>query len=76
MYSEPETAVGTSAYIVGRTDAERLLDAHRLSGGFTDAIPTQIAKLFPESRFAVYPMVFHRAGKVGSLVNQKQDDFQ
>ena len=76
MFTQPESAVGTSAYIVGEAGAGKLLQHDKNAGGYTESIPTLMAKLFPNSRYAAYPMVFHRASKVGSLVNPQLDDFR
>ncbi len=69
------SAVGTSAYIVSRSGAEKMI-AYDNNNGYTEAVPNIMAKLFPESRYAAYPMIFHRASKVGSLVNPQLDDFR
>jgi hypothetical protein len=41
-----------------------------------DAIPNVMARLFPDSRFAAYPMPFHRAAAVKSLVNGQLDSLR
>jgi len=76
LLSGPQTSVGTSAYCISKSGVDAVLDFYRKFGYQNDAIPNIMAKLFPKSRFAVYPMVFHRAAKVGSLVNPQLDDFR
>ena len=44
--------------------------------GYVDAIPNVMARLFPDSRFAAYPMPFHRAAAVKSLVNGQLDSLR
>ena len=38
-----------------------------------DAIPNVMARLFPKSRYAAFPMPLHRSAGVGSLVNAQLD---
>jgi len=76
LLSGPQTSVGTSAYCISKSGVDAVLDFHRKFGYQNDAIPNIMAQLFPKSRFAVYPMIFHRAAKVGSLVNPQLDDFR
>jgi GR25 family glycosyltransferase involved in LPS biosynthesis len=61
MIAEKSAVVGTSAYVVSKTGVEKLLTYHK-NNGFREAIPNIMAELFPSTRFACYPMVFHRAG--------------
>jgi hypothetical protein len=75
MIAEEGVAVGTSSYIVSKSGLQALLKYDN-EMGFTDAIPNIMSKLFPVSRYAAYPMVFHRAGGVKSLVNPQLDDFR
>eukprot|EP01040_Poterioochromonas_malhamensis_P009597 gene9597-10421_t len=75
MFAEKSAVVGTSAYVISRNGVEKLL-ARDKKLGFTDAIPNIMAELFPETRFACYPMIFHRAGRVNSLVNPQLDNFR
>jgi len=76
LFSNPGTSVGTSAYIISKNGVATILDYHRKNGYQNDAIPNIMALLFPQSRYAPYPMMFHRAAKVGSLVNPQLDDFR
>jgi hypothetical protein len=75
MKAGKESAVGTSAYIISKSGVDSVLRRDRQLG-YTEAIPNIMSELFPESRYAAYPMMFHRAGKVGSLVNPQLDDFR
>lgn len=75
MYTDASSAVGTSAYIVSKRGVDAML-ANNKAVGFTEAVPNVMSRLFPESRYAAYPMVFHRAGKINSLVNPQLDDFR
>jgi hypothetical protein len=75
MRSGQGSAVGTSAYVISRSGVTRMLDFDR-ENGYCEAVPNVMARLFPDSRFATYPMVFHRAAKVGSLVNPQLDNFR
>lgn len=70
MIAEKTSVVGTSAYIVSRNGVEKLL-ARDKQLGFTDAIPNIMSELFPETRFAAYPMMFHRAGNSLCLLTCK-----
>ena len=74
MYTDESSAVGTSAYIVSKKGVDAMLRNDE-EFGFTEAVPNVMSRLFPESRYAAYPMVFHRAGKINSLVNPQLDDF-
>ena len=75
MYTDESSAVGTSAYIVSKKGVDAMLRNDE-EFGFTEAVPNVMSRLFPESRYAAYPMVFHRAGKINSLVNPQLDDFR
>lgn len=75
MYTDASSAVGTSAYIISKRGVDRMLENNAVAG-YQDAIPNVMSRLFPASRFAAYPMVFHRAGKTKSLVNPQLDDFR
>lgn len=75
MLSDPSSSVGTSAYAVSKSGVDAILLNHKRTG-YVEAIPNVMARLFPSSRYAAYPMVFHRAAKVGSLVNPQLDDFR
>jgi len=75
MKASQQSAVGTSAYMVSKNGVKQMLDDYK-QNKFTDAVPNIMAKLFPNSRYAAYPMVFHRTAKIGSLVNPQLDDFR
>lgn len=75
MIASTSSAVGTTSYIISKKGVETLLDRHA-QFGFTEAIPNIMAICFPNTRFAAFPMIFHRAGKVTSLVNPQLDDFR
>ncbi len=70
-----QSALGTTAYIISKRGVDRILEEHSQTG-YTMAIPDLMAKLFPESRYAAYPMLFHRASKVKSLVNPQLDSLR
>jgi len=67
-----DSVLGTTAYVISRTGLDALLAEHRRTG-YVDAIPNVMARLFPDSRYAAYPMPLHRAAKVKSLVNGQLD---
>ncbi len=73
--SEAGSSLGTSAYLVSKPGVEAILNKHDKQG-YKEAIPNIMAALFPNSRFAAYPMIFHRAAKIGSLVNPQLDNFR
>jgi hypothetical protein len=75
MFTDASSAVGTSAYVVSKRGVDRMLGNNE-EHGYIDAVPNVMSRLFPESRYAAYPMVFHRAGKTKSLVNPQLDDFR
>lgn len=75
LISGPDAALGTSAYLISKSGILKLLEFNR-ENGFISPIPNVIAKLFCVSRHGPYPMLFHRANKVASLVNPKFDDFR
>jgi len=63
MIADQNAAVGTSAYLISSTGVDKVLTRHA-ERGYVDAIPNVMSQLFPESRYAVYPMLFHRAGEL------------
>lgn len=75
MYTDVGTAVGTSAYIISKSGVTKILNHHK-QYGYTEAIPNVMALLFPDTRYAPYPMLFHRAASIGSLVNPQLDSFR
>lgn len=78
MIAEKGVAVGTSSYIISKTGDKKSLFwywdlpsacpgvdsilAYHATYGYKEAIPNIMSEIFPESRYACYPMVFHRAG--------------
>ena len=64
----PNAALGTTAYLISRKAVEQVLTNHA-ANGYKEPIPNVISKLFQYSRYGAYPMPFHRASKVASLVN-------
>ena len=62
MIADKNAAVGTTAYLISSSGASKVLQRHT-ERGYVDAIPNVMSQLFPESRYAVYPMLFHRAGE-------------
>jgi len=75
LKSSIDSVLGTTAYVITRSGIEAVLREHR-SKGYVDAIPNVMARLFPDSRFAAYPMPFHRASAVKSLVNGQLDSLR
>ncbi|GMH97396.1 hypothetical protein TrVE_jg7670 [Triparma verrucosa] len=69
------SALGTTAYVISMRGVDAILDYHD-ANGYSIAIPDLMAKLFPTSRYAAYPMLFHRASKVKSLVNPQLDSLR
>ena len=69
-----DSVLGTTAYIISRGGLDALLAEHRRTG-YVDggAIPNVMARLFPESRYAAFPMPLHRAATIKSLVNGQLD---
>lgn len=70
-----DSVLGTTAYVISRSGLDTLLAEHRRTG-YVDAIPNLMARLFPETRYAAYPMPLHRAAKVKSLVNGQLDSLR
>lgn len=69
-----DSALGTTAYIMSRSGVNRLLAEHRRIGYVPGgAIPNLMARLFPDSRYAAFPMPLHRAANIKSLVNSQLD---
>eukprot|EP00518_Triparma_eleuthera_P002244 CAMPEP_0182455702 /NCGR_PEP_ID=MMETSP1319-20130603/1787_1 /TAXON_ID=172717 /ORGANISM="Bolidomonas pacifica, Strain RCC208" /LENGTH=273 /DNA_ID=CAMNT_0024653823 /DNA_START=329 /DNA_END=1147 /DNA_ORIENTATION=- len=67
-----QSALGTTCYVISEAGVDALLARHE-ERGYTLPIPDLMAELFPESRYAASPMLFHRASKVKSLVNPQLD---
>jgi len=70
-----DSVLGTTAYIISRSGLDSLMAEHRQKG-YVDAIPNVMARLFPESRYAAFPMPLHRAATVKSLVNGQLDNLR
>jgi len=70
-----DSVLGTTAYIISRSGLDGVLAEHRRTG-YVDAIPNVMARLFPSSRFAAFPMPLHRAAGVKSLVNGQLDSLR
>ena len=68
----PDSVLGTSAYILTRSGLDSVLHEHERVG-YVDAIPNVMARLFADSRFAAFPMLFHRSAGIKSLVNAQLD---
>ena len=49
-------------YVCMYVGVDSLLSYHK-AFGYKDAIPNIMSEIFPLSRYACYPMVFHRAGQ-------------
>ena len=75
LKSSIDSVLGTTAYVITRSGIDAVLSEHRRAG-YVDAIPNVMARLFPDSRFAAYPMPFHRAAAVKSLVNGQLDSLR
>lgn len=58
--------VGTTAYIISASGVDKILRYDRENKGYVsgEAIPNVMAKIFASTRFAAYPMLFHRSGTV------------
>jgi len=69
------SALGTTAYIINGAAINKILSEHE-KNGYQIAIPDLMAKLFPTSRYGAFPMPYHRAAKVKSLVNPQLDSLR
>jgi len=70
-----DSVLGTTAYIATRSGLDAILDEHD-TVGYVDAIPNVMARLFPDSRLAAFPMPLHRAATIKSLVNSQLDQLR
>jgi len=70
-----DSVLGTTAYVISRSGLDAVLAEHRRVG-YVDAIPNVMARLFPSSRYAAFPMPLHRAASVKSLVNGQLDQLR
>jgi GR25 family glycosyltransferase involved in LPS biosynthesis len=75
MFSDPGSSIGTTAYIISKSGVDSMIEYNK-KNGYKEAIPNVMAASFPSSRYASYPMLFHRASKIGSLVNPQLDSFR
>jgi hypothetical protein len=65
----PSSALGTTAYLINRRGIEALVANDDRTGGYCGVpIPDTMARLFPKSRYAAFPMPMHRASDISSLV--------
>lgn len=76
MFSTLGTSVGTSSYLISKAGVAKILQYDKENKGYKEAIPNVMAELFPQSRYAIYPMLFHRGGKIKSIVNPQLDSFR
>lgn len=67
-----DSVLGTTAYVISRSGLDAVLEEHD-KRGYVDAIPNVMARLFPTSRYAAFPMPLHRAATIKSLVNGQLD---
>ena len=72
------SSLGTTAYIISLQGMEAVLAEDNARGYYYvgRAIPDVMAEIFPETRYALYPVPFHRASKVKSLVNPQLDSLR
>lgn len=47
--------------MISKSGVASILKRHQ-ELGYIDAIPNVMSQLFPSTRYAAYPMIFHRAG--------------
>lgn len=64
-----QSALGNTAYLISKRGVDAVLRVHREKGFTGTSIPDLMAMLFPDSRYAAYPMPFHRSAKIASIVN-------
>jgi len=72
---DADSVLGTTAYIATRSGLTAILAEHDRKG-YVDAIPNVMARLFPSSRYAAFPMPLHRAATIKSLVNSQLDQLR
>ena len=72
---DADSVLGTTAYITTRSGLTAILAEHERTG-YVDAIPNVMARLFPSSRYAAFPMPLHRAATIKSLVNSQLDQLR
>ena len=70
------SSLGTTAYLISLDAIEALLKEDKEKGYYGAAIPDVMADLFAESRYSTYPVPFHRASNVKSLVNPQLDSLR
>lgn len=69
------SALGTTAYLISLPGIHAVIDEDN-ERGYYAPIPDIMAKLFPESRYAAFPVPFLRAPTTKSLVNPQLDDLR
>ena len=72
---DADSVLGTTAYIATRKGLDAIMAEHARAG-YVDAIPNVMARLFPRSRYAAFPMPLHRAATIKSLVNSQLDSLR
>jgi len=72
---DADSVLGTTAYIATRRGLDAIIAEHTRAG-YVDAIPNVMARLFPRSRYAAFPMPLHRAATIKSLVNSQLDSLR
>ena len=75
MISYGKASVGTSSYIISSKAINTIIQNDKTKG-YYEAIPNIMGELFPLSRFACYPMIFHRSSVINSIVNPPLDSFR
>ena len=65
-----DSVLGTTAYLITRRGVEAVMAEHRRAG-YVDAVPNMMARLFPRTRYAAYPMVFHRAANINAVTKSE-----
>ena len=72
------SALGTTSYIINGEGINKILaENQRLPFEVSNLpIPDLMAKLFPTTRYGLYPMPFHRSSKIKSLVNPQLDSLR
>jgi len=69
------SALGTTAYLISLPGINAVIEEDN-ERGYYAPIPDIMAKLFPESRYAAFPVPFLRAPKTKSLVNPQLDELR
>ena len=69
------SALGTTAYLISSKGIDSVIAEHEKNGYYAP-IPDVMAKLFPVTRYAAFPVPFLRAPKTKSLVNPQLDELR